>query len=214
MTLYGSVVLDISQHFVERWNEVKKRKVYYPCKANSYVTFWTFASFSIEMIGEQQLFSPSSICGWFCMKQLHLARSTPWSRFRTKWSSSPYVTPFLHFIPFKGLLLGHPHLQRWREIGHKYKQYWHGPDANLRGVNNQGQHRYGTCRVQVVRSVCDWSHGVLTEPSIQAACACSEDMCEIELLTSFIVDIQLIKESEHYIYIGKQILSIASFYDL
>jgi phospholipase D1/2 len=32
MTLYGNVVLDISQHFVERWNEIKKRKVYYyPC---------------------------------------------------------------------------------------------------------------------------------------------------------------------------------------
>jgi phosphatidylserine/phosphatidylglycerophosphate/cardiolipin synthase-like enzyme len=27
MTLYGDVVLDISQHFVERWNEIKKRKV-------------------------------------------------------------------------------------------------------------------------------------------------------------------------------------------
>ena len=27
MTLTGEVVLDISQHFVERWNEVKKRKV-------------------------------------------------------------------------------------------------------------------------------------------------------------------------------------------
>lgn len=26
------------------------------------------------------------------------------------------------------------------------------------------------CRVQVVRSVCDWSHGVLTERSIQTAC--------------------------------------------
>lgn len=27
MTLTGDVVLDIVQHFVERWNEVKKRKV-------------------------------------------------------------------------------------------------------------------------------------------------------------------------------------------
>ena len=29
----------------------------------------------------------------------------------------------------------------------------------------------GTCRVQAVRSVSDWSHGVLTEKSIQNACA-------------------------------------------
>ena len=27
MTIYGSAVLDISQHFIERWNEIKKRKV-------------------------------------------------------------------------------------------------------------------------------------------------------------------------------------------
>ena len=26
MTICGSVVLDIVQHFVERWNEIKKRK--------------------------------------------------------------------------------------------------------------------------------------------------------------------------------------------
>jgi phospholipase D1/2 len=29
---------------------------------------------------------------------------------------------------------------------------------------------HGTCRVQVVRSVSDWSHGVLTERSVQNAC--------------------------------------------
>lgn len=27
MTICGTVVLDICQHFIERWNEVKKRKV-------------------------------------------------------------------------------------------------------------------------------------------------------------------------------------------
>ena len=156
--------------------------------------------------------TPSSICGWFGMKHLHLARSTPWPRFRAKWSSSPYVTLFLQFIPFKGRLLGHPHFQRWREVGQQYKQYWHGPDAHLerdRDVNNPRKHQYGTCRVQVVRSVSDWSHGVLTEASVQAACACSEFMCEIELLTFFTVDVQLINESEHFIYIGMQIFSVA-----
>ena len=29
---------------------------------------------------------------------------------------------------------------------------------------------HGSCRVQAVRSVSDWSHGVLTEHSIQNAC--------------------------------------------
>jgi len=28
MTFEGPAVLDISQHFVERWNEIKKRKVF------------------------------------------------------------------------------------------------------------------------------------------------------------------------------------------
>lgn len=28
MTLVGPVVLDIVQHFTERWNEIKKRKVW------------------------------------------------------------------------------------------------------------------------------------------------------------------------------------------
>jgi len=53
-------------------------------------------------------------------------------------------------------------------------------------VNKPNRHQYGTCKVQAVRSVSDWSHGVLTEASIQAAY------------------IQLINESEHFIYIENQ----------
>lgn len=33
-----------------------------------------------------------------------------------------------------------------------------------------GRKPWGTCRAQAVRSVSDWSHGVLTEHSIQNAC--------------------------------------------
>ena len=61
MTMYGNVVLDISQHFVERWNEIKKRKVYYPFSYLLTLYSDPFASFSIEMIGEQQLFSCDSV---------------------------------------------------------------------------------------------------------------------------------------------------------
>jgi hypothetical protein len=71
------------------------------------------------------------------------------------------TTPIMHQMK--------PHLQWWREIRHKYTQRWHGPDANQR--DNSHCHMYGTCRVQVFRSVCDWSHGVLTKHSIQDACA-------------------------------------------
>ncbi|KAG1859113.1 hypothetical protein C8R48DRAFT_774924 [Suillus tomentosus] len=45
---------------------------------------------------------------------------------------------------------------------------------------------HGVCRVQAVWSVCDWSHGVLTEHSIQNAY------------------IQLINEANHFIYIKNQ----------
>lgn len=54
-------------------------------------------------------------------------------------------------------------------MGHKYKQRWHGatdPDPDYPTTRN------GMCNVQVVRSVSDWSHGVLTEHSIQNACEC------------------------------------------
>jgi hypothetical protein len=37
MTLAGIAVLDIAQHYIERWNEVKKRKV----ASISYLTFAT-----------------------------------------------------------------------------------------------------------------------------------------------------------------------------
>ena len=63
--------------------------------------------------------------------------------------------------------LEHPHLRRWGAIGHKYKQRWHGHNKNEPGYAIT---KNGTCNVQVVRSVSDWSHGVLTEASIQNAC--------------------------------------------
>ena len=47
----------------------------------------------------------------------------------------------------------------------------------------------GTCRVQAVRSVSDWSQGVLTEHSVQNAY------------------IQLILEAEHFVYIGTSFYS-------
>jgi len=66
-------------------------------------------------------------------------------------------------------LLGHPHLEQWRQIGRKYTQHFHlfhGEEVKF----PYKKPPYGTCRVQVVRSVSDWSHGVLTEHSIQNAC--------------------------------------------
>ncbi|KAF8057468.1 hypothetical protein FPV67DRAFT_564190 [Lyophyllum atratum] len=133
MTLVGPVVLDIVQHFVERWNEIKKRKY-----------------------REDQTF--------------------PWLDFPHDVGAAPNEA-----------VARHPHRERWREIGHKYKQRWHGPSDEA-GDNGQDyyQPQPDGCRVQVVRSVSDWSHGVLVEHSIQNAY------------------VQLITEAKHFIYIENQ----------
>ncbi|QRW15556.1 phospholipase [Rhizoctonia solani] len=129
MTLIGPVVLDIVQHFIERWNEVKLRK--YKKRPN---VDWLALPHNVEAEPEQ-----------------------PVSR--------------------------HPHLERWREIGRQFKQYWQGEEGF---PEHGGRTPSGTCRVQVVRSVGDWSHGVLTEDSVQQAY------------------IQLIREAQHFIYIENQ----------
>ncbi|CAE6399900.1 unnamed protein product [Rhizoctonia solani] len=129
MTLIGPVVLDIVQHFIERWNEVKLRKY----KKRAHID-WLALPHNIEADPEH-----------------------PVSR--------------------------HPHLERWREIGRQFKQYWQGEEAL---PDEDGHSPFGTCRVQVVRSVGDWSHGVLTEDSVQKAY------------------IQLIREAQHFIYIENQ----------
>jgi phospholipase D1/2 len=82
-------------------------------------------------------------------------------------------------------LQGHPHLEQWKSMGRQYKQKWHGivsdpperPEQKPgRQSGYEGKPRPGlklnSCRAQVIRSVSDWSHGVLTEHSIQDACEC------------------------------------------
>ena len=60
-------------------------------------------------------------------------------------------------------------------MGHTYKQRWQR--RLYREVDNDVEEggayprpKPKGCNVQVVRSVSDWSHGVLTEKSIQNAC--------------------------------------------
>ncbi|KAG6884869.1 hypothetical protein C0992_005680 [Termitomyces sp. T32_za158] len=134
MTLLGPVVLDIVQHFVERWNEVKKRKY----------------------------------------------RDDE----RFPWLSLPHDVE----VAPNEAVARHPHLQKWREVGHKYHQRWNRnfPSRSVEEDPAYPIPQPGSCKVQVVRSVSDWSHGVLTEHSIQNAY------------------IDLIKESKHFIYIATQ----------
>ncbi|KAJ7758051.1 hypothetical protein B0H16DRAFT_1885472 [Mycena metata] len=142
MTLSGPVVLDIVQHFVERWNEIKKRK------------------------------------------------------YRTKpeivWLALPHD---VSAAPNEAVVR-HPHREMWHQLGHRYKQRWLGypdeEDAEVRG-HRYAQKQAPGMRVQVVRSVSDWSHGVLTEHSIQNAY------------------IKLIEEAEHFIYIENQFFISATY---
>ncbi|KIY47816.1 phospholipase D/nuclease [Fistulina hepatica ATCC 64428] len=128
MTLTGPVVLDLVQHFVERWNEIKKRKY-----RNEQRVEWLALPHNIEAPNEA--------------------------------------------------VVRHPHRERWHEIGRRYKQRWFGSNDDNRGHPRPDP---APCRVQAIRSVSDWSHGVLTEHSIQNAY------------------IQLISEAEKFIYIENQ----------
>ncbi|KAJ7600688.1 phospholipase D [Mycena floridula] len=139
MTLSGVVVLDIAQHFIERWNEVRKRKY----KTEPRVPLLALP---------------------------HDTESHP-----------------------NEAVARHPHRDVWREKGFRFTQGWHGwgaaPERNGAPQDGSDWHPHpnpATCRVQAVRSVSDWSHGVLTERSIQDAY------------------IQLINESNHFIYIENQ----------
>ncbi|TBU21722.1 phospholipase D/nuclease [Dichomitus squalens] len=135
MTLTGEVVLDIVQHFVERWNEVKKRKYRNEARYD-----WLALPHDVEA-------SPNEA------------------------------------------VVRHPHRERWHQIGRHFKDRFHlhwphgGETADYDGEYPIAR---GSCRVQAVRSVSDWSHGVLTECSIQNAY------------------IDLIRTSEHFIYIENQ----------
>jgi len=137
MTIDGPVVLDIVQHFVERWNEVKRRKY----KDDG----------------------------------------------RYSWLAFPHNVE----VAPNEAIVRHPHREEWNRIGRCFKQRYHRLHWGSERVYEAGDEFYswpphGTCRVQVVRSVCDWSHGVLTEHSIQNAY------------------IQMIREANHFIYIENQ----------
>ncbi|KAI0259452.1 hypothetical protein BC834DRAFT_630910 [Gloeopeniophorella convolvens] len=136
MTIDGPVVLDIVQHFVERWNEVKNRK-----------------------------YRDDGRYDWLALP--HNIDASP-----------------------NEAVVRHPHRERWHRIGRHFKQRFYQSRDNVGGYDpDDGLYSrppHGTCRVQVVRSVSDWSHGVLTEHSIQNAY------------------IQLIREANHFIYIENQ----------
>lgn len=131
MTMCGSICLDLCQHFVERWNEIKRRK-----------------------------YRDDDRFDWLALP--HNVALSP-----------------------NEAVVRHPHREKWHRMGRRFRQRFHlEEDEEVEPPYTPPPH--GLCRVQAVRSVCDWSHGVLTEHSIQNAY------------------IQLINEANHFIYIENQ----------
>ena len=72
-------------------------------------------------------------------------------------------------------IVRHPHREEWHRMGRHFRQRFHRLHRGSERAHEPDDRFYsrpphGTCHVQVVRSVSDWSHGVLTEHSIQNAC--------------------------------------------
>jgi len=74
----------------------------------------------------------------------------------------------------------HPDFEAWKANGLWYKErflrQWRDFVSGQLDPEDPDDHQIdfgaATCRVQVVRSISDWSHGYLTEHSIQNACEC------------------------------------------
>lgn len=168
MTLAGPVVLDIAQHFIERWNEVKKRKVrtsflphHFPFILHvqykndafyDYLAFphnWELAP--NEPIARHPHLKEFEEIGRRFRQRFHLNPEDPFHRFRSGGGED------------EGYGEGRGEGEEEREARVRELEEERDEDVFPRAP-------HGTCTVQVVRSVSDWSHGVLVEDSIQKAC--------------------------------------------
>ena len=83
------------------------------------------------------------------------------------------VCPIILALLIFDLILRPAHAEKgnWREMGKHLKQHFHHRPEHRRHEHAPNDvPQQGRMNVQVVRSVSDWSHGVLTEHSIQNAC--------------------------------------------
>ncbi|WOO77674.1 Phospholipase D1 [Vanrija pseudolonga] len=143
LTFIGPCVVDLVQHFCERWNFVKDLKYKHDHRME-----------------------------WLALPQ-------PWE--------SVYAKRQAEMMEKDSQLRDdHPHLHKWKELGRQFAHPYHWPPSDLPRASEPVPE--GTCRVQVLRSAADWSHGILTEDSIQEAY------------------ISLIREANHCIYIENQFL--------
>ncbi|WWD20129.1 hypothetical protein CI109_104605 [Kwoniella shandongensis] len=141
LTLAGPAVIDLVQHFVERWDFVKTIKYKHDHHFDWLALPYPWDDVSAAK-GEEKTFKDNEF-------RLH-----------------------------------HPHLSEWKDRGRQFFHPYHFPPSDAPRAAEPVPH--GQCRVQVVRSSADWSHGILKEDSIQQAY------------------IGLIREANHCIYIENQ----------
>ncbi|TFK95611.1 phospholipase D/nuclease [Pterulicium gracile] len=178
MTLTGPVVLDIVQHFVERWNEIKKRK--YRDKEN---VDWLSLPHNVQASPNEAVARHPHRDEW----------QNKGRRFKQRFHFSSEEEQEEHRnSEYHG---GRDRRDEGEDRdGDRYRDGERDGDR-YRGGDRDGERRSareGTCRVQVVRSVSDWSHGVLTECSIQNAY------------------VESIRDARHYIYIENQFFITAT----
>ncbi|KAH8927543.1 phospholipase D/nuclease [Atractiella rhizophila] len=147
MTMVGPIVMDIAQHYVERWNFVKASKY----KSDDRYDWLAFPH-TVDFSGtgrENEEFER--------MEQREIA---------------DHITR-------------HPHWEMFKKVGRRFTAHERNDeDAGMHSGRERG--KKGGMTVQALRSSADWSHGILTEHSIQNAY------------------IQLIREANHFIYIENQ----------
>ncbi|WVF68604.1 hypothetical protein IAT40_003374 [Kwoniella sp. CBS 6097] len=147
LTMIGPSVVDLVQHFCERWNFVKTIK-----------------------------YKHDHHFEW-------LALPFPWDDVCSRENEEKRIKD-------NEFRAHHPHLSEWKDRGRQFFHPYHFPPSEAPRASEPVPH--GTCRVQVLRSSADWSHGILKEDSIQQAY------------------IGLIREANHCIYIENQFCDISS----
>lgn len=99
----------------------------------------------------------------------------------------------------------HPHIAEWADKGRQWFHPYHNPPSDLPRADEKVPQ--GDFNVQVLRSASDWSHGFLTETSIQGKSrwlcgSVTRLICRpLPLADAYC---QLIRESNHTIFIENQ----------
>lgn len=76
---------------------------------------------------------------------------------------------------------GHPHRNSWANIGRQFGERFHRNRPHEMNDPESREEPWGTCRAQAVRSASQWSHGILTEHSVQNACERHKHVFDKEL---------------------------------